>query len=64
MLAGLFGEQFDVVSRRQTDQPNLSGKSSATLMVLVPMEPVLNRVEQRFSSAMRFRIARAANRDT
>ena len=38
---GFVQQQFRIVARRQADQADLSGKSSATLTVLVPMEPVL-----------------------
>jgi hypothetical protein len=41
VLARLFEQQFGIVAGGQPSSRMRSGKSSATLTVLVPMEPVL-----------------------
>jgi len=59
MFARLLEQQLGVAAGGQTDQLKFAGKSSATLMVLVPMDPVLPSRTTFFIESKR-----DANRDT
>ena len=54
--AGLFEEQFRVLPAASPSRRMLSGRSSATLTVLVPMEPVLPNRTTFFICDLRFTI--------